>query len=171
MSRVGSGGGGGARRPPLTLPPRDRGIWCLRARAPPTAQHLCYGRTRYGPHAPPAALRRADLVFARAHAARRATSVLWANRVLPACAACRLEMGGSVFCARALACCSAVKVSEGTPFLFTGFFSPFIFKCRLLPVSHLQPGTRVGLFTQQTGNVTWVCTCVCVCVCVPGEGG
>ena len=33
--------------------------------------------------------------------ARRATSLLWANRVLLARAACHLETGGSGFCARA----------------------------------------------------------------------
>ena len=67
-----------------------------RARA---ARHPGYGRTGYCPRAPPAALRWADPVFARARA-RRATSRLWANRVLPARAACRLEMGRSGFCAR-----------------------------------------------------------------------
>ena len=65
-----------------------------RARA---ARHPGYGRTGYCPRAPPAALGWADPVFARA---RAHTSRLWANRVLPARAACRLEMGRSGFCAR-----------------------------------------------------------------------
>ena len=74
------------------------GFCARRARA---ARHPGYGRTGYCPRAPPAALRWADLVFARAaRAPRRATSRLWANRVLPARAACRLEMGRSGFCAR-----------------------------------------------------------------------
>ena len=72
------------------------GFCARRARA---TRHPGYGRTGYCPRAPPAALRWADPVFARA-AARRATSRLWANRVLPARAACRLEMGRSGFCAR-----------------------------------------------------------------------
>ena len=66
------------------------------------ARHPCYGRTGYCPNALLAALRRADLVFARARCAqavRRATSWLWANRVLPPRAACCLETGGPDSCA------------------------------------------------------------------------
>ena len=105
------------------------GFCARRARA---ARHPGYGRTGYCPRAPPATLRWADPVFARARAprdipvtgepgiararplapcaeqiwflraprARRATSRLWANRVLPARAACNLEMGRSGFRAR-----------------------------------------------------------------------
>ena len=74
---------------------------CLRA--PPSnlrradlvfARHACYGKTGYLLRAPAAALRGADLVFTRA---RHATSLLWANRALPARAACRPETGGSGF--------------------------------------------------------------------------
>ena len=50
---------------------------------------------RVCPRAPPAALRWADPVFARA-----ARHPGYGNRVLPARAACRLEMGRSGFCAR-----------------------------------------------------------------------
>ena len=83
------------------LPPGDGQIWFLRARAAP---HPCYGRTGYCPRALTAALRRADLVFALgrpARAAQRTTSLLWANRGLPACAAGQPKTGGFGFCARA----------------------------------------------------------------------
>ena len=80
---------------PRRRPPGDGQIWFLRARA---ARHPCYGQTGFCPRAPPATLRRADLVLARA---RRATFLLWANRVWLARAAGRPETGGSGFCARA----------------------------------------------------------------------
>ena len=69
-------------------------MWFLRA-----AGHPFYGQTGYCLRAPPADLRRGDLAFAHA---RGATSLLWANRVLSARAACCLETGGSGFYVRAL---------------------------------------------------------------------
>ena len=79
------------RAPPATLRWADPVF--ARARA---ARHPGYGRTGYCPRAPPGALRWAD-PFLRAPRAHRAKSRLWANRVLPARAACRLEMGRSGF--------------------------------------------------------------------------
>ena len=94
------------RAPPAALRWADPVF--ARARA---ARHPGYGRTGYCPRAPPASLRWADPVFARARPrARRATSWLWVNRVLPARAACNLEMGGSGFCARA---CRATSLFIG----------------------------------------------------------
>ena len=109
----------------------ERGRFGFGARARRAARHPWYGRSGYCPRAPPAALRPADLVFARARRTpsdilvmrepgiaradtlaalrwpdlvfgARATSLLWANSVLPARAACRVERGGSGFRASAL---------------------------------------------------------------------
>ena len=95
------------------LPLWDKQMWFLRA-----AGHPFYGQTGYCLRAPPADLRRGDLAFAHA---RGATSLLWANRVLSARAACCLETGGSGFyCPRGRAfrletgtsCCGA-RVPRG----------------------------------------------------------
>ena len=79
------------RAPPAALRWADLVFCARRARA---ARHPGYGRTGYCPRAPPAALRSAHLKaaggargqsgFCARARARRATSRLWANRVLPA---------------------------------------------------------------------------------------
>ena len=114
------------RAPPAALRWADPVFARAAARA---ARHPGYGRTGYRPRAPPGALRWAGgfcapgdipvmgepglparapnrLEMSRIRfLRRRATSRLWANRVLPARArlAIRLEMGRSGFCARARA--------------------------------------------------------------------